>query len=134
MTRAENIRKLPKTGWGNILLRCLVGLIKRQGPTEFFHYQTRPALPLPFDGEWYVYWGGRSVAQNRHVVTHDQRFACDFLILARGYSCRSYRTSGENNTCYFFLGQLFYAPADGSVVRAEDELPDNQPGEMKPKA
>jgi len=134
MTQAEKIRKFPKTGWRNPLARHLVGLTKRPAPTEFRNYQTQTALHLPFAGEWYVYWGGRCVAGNRHVVARDQRFAYDFLILARGRAGQSYRGSGENNTDYYCFGQPIYAPAEGSVVKAENELPDNTPGEMNPKA
>lgn len=134
MTRAERIRKCPKTGWRNLLARQLAGLTKRPAATEFLDYQTQTALHLPFAGEWYVYWGGRSVARNKHALARDQRFAYDFLILARGRSGQSYRGSGENNTDYYCFGQPVYAPADGGVVRAENELPDNTPGEMNPKA
>jgi len=134
MTRAERIRRFPKTGWRNLLARHLVALSKRPVRTEFLHYHTQTALHLPFTGEWYVYWGGRSVARNKHVVARDQRFAYDFLILARGHAGQSYRGSGENNTDYYCFGQPIYAPADGSVVRTENELPDNVPGEMNPKA
>jgi hypothetical protein len=134
MTRAETIRNFPKTGWRNVLARHLAALTKRAAPSEFLRYQTQTALYLPFAGEWYAYWGGRSVAQNKHVVARDQRFAYDFLILARGCSGRSYRSPGESNTDYYCFGQPIYAPADGIVVKAENELPDNSPGEMSPKA
>jgi murein DD-endopeptidase MepM/ murein hydrolase activator NlpD len=42
-------------------------------------YQTKPP-PLPFDGEWTVFWGGRTLAENHHAATNDQRFAYDILI------------------------------------------------------
>ena len=134
MTRAERIRNFPKTGWRNSLARHLAALTKRPAPTTFLGYQTQSALCLPFAGEWYVYWGGRSAAQNKHVVARDQRFAYDFLILARGRSGQSYRGSGESNTDYYCFGQPVYAPADGIVVKVENELPDNTPGEMDPRA
>ncbi|MFY9950647.1 MAG: M23 family metallopeptidase [Candidatus Sulfotelmatobacter sp.] len=134
MTRAETIRKFPKSGWRNLLARHLAGMTKRPAPTQFLEYQTQTTLHLPFAGEWYVYWGGRSVAWNRHVVVRDQRFAYDFLILARGHAGQSYRGSGENNAEYYCFGQPIYAPANGAVVKAENELPDNTPGEMNPKA
>jgi hypothetical protein len=134
MTRTERICKFPKTGWRNLLARHLSGLSKRPAATEFLDYRTQTALHLPFAGEWYVYWGGRSVAENRHVMARDQRFAYDFLILARGRGGQSYRSSGESNTDYYCFGQPVYAPAGGSVVKAENELPDNTPGEMNPKA
>jgi peptidase M23-like protein len=134
MTRTERIRRFPKAGWRNLLARHMVGLIKRPVQTEFLNYQTQTALHLPFSGEWYVYWGGRSVAQNKHVVARDQRFAYDFMILAPGRAGQSYRGPGENNTDYFCFGLPVYAPAEGSVVRAENDVPDNTPGEMNAKA
>jgi hypothetical protein len=134
MTRAERIRNFPKTGWRNVLARHLAGLTTRPAHTTFFGYQTKTALHLPFAGEWYVYWGGRSAAQNKHVVSRNQRFAYDFLILARRSNGRSCRGAGESNSDYYCFGQPVYAPADGIVMKVENELPDNTPGEMNPKA
>jgi murein DD-endopeptidase MepM/ murein hydrolase activator NlpD len=134
MTRAERIRNFPKTGWRNLLARHLAALTKQPAPTNFLDYETKTALHLPFIGEWYVYWGGRSLAQNKHAVARDQRLAYDFLILARGHAGQSYRGSGESNIDYYCFGQPIYAPADGIVVKTENELPDNRPGEMNPKA
>jgi peptidase M23-like protein len=134
MTQAERIRNFPKTGWRNDLARHLAALTKRPAPSEFIGYQTQTGLRLPFAGEWYVYWGGRSLAQNRHAVARDQRFAYDFLILAPRCRGQSYRGTGESNTDYYCFGQSIYAPADGLVVKTENEVPDNTPGEMNPKA
>ncbi|MGA8270628.1 MAG: M23 family metallopeptidase [Candidatus Sulfotelmatobacter sp.] len=134
MTRAERIRRFPKAGWRNLLARHLATITKTPARTEFLHYQTKTTLRLPFAGEWYVYWGGRRLAQNKHAVTRDQRFAYDFLILAQGSFGQSYRGTGESNTDYHCFGLPIYAPADGIVVKTENELPDNTPGEMNPKA
>jgi hypothetical protein len=134
MTRPERIRRFPKTGWRNLLVRHLRAVVRRPALTEFLDYETHTTLHLPFTGAWYVYWGGRTAAQNYHVIARDQRFACDFLMLARGNSGRSYRGSGESNTDYYCFGQPIYAPADGLVVKAENELPDNTPGDMNAKA
>jgi hypothetical protein len=134
MTRAERIRNFPKTGWHNLLARHLMALTKRPAATQFIGYPTQTVLHLLFVGEWYVYWGGRSVAQNRHVVARDQRFAYDFLILGSGSQGQSYRGTGENNTDYYCFGLPIYAPANGTVVKVENDLPDTTPGEMNPKA
>lgn len=134
MTRAERIRNSPKAGWRNHLARHLVAIGKHPAPSAFLNYQTRTTLHLPFAGEWYVYWGGRSVAQNKHVVARDQRFAYDFLILARGCKGQSYAASGETNVDYYCFGKPIYAPANGIVVGAENVLPDNEPGAMNAKA
>lgn len=121
------IRKFPKTGWRNRAARFLLSLRQRPAPTRFLDYQTKTMLRLPFEGEWYVYWGGRSVAQNRHCVAPDQRFAYDFLILKNG---RSFRGTGESSDDYYCFGQPIYAPGRGLVADAVDELPDNSPGTM----
>ena len=133
MTRAERIRRFPKAGWRNLLARYLAALPRHAARTSFLDYQTKTALHLPFAGEWYVYWGGRTVAQNRHAVVPDQRFAYDFLILAEGRTGQSYRNHGLHNSDYFCFGQPIYAPADGDVVIAENDLLDNTPGEMNRK-
>src|SRR5687768_6199381 len=49
-------------------------------PTDFADYKTKTHLRLPFDGEWFVFWGGRGREQNYHVISVDQRFAYDFVI------------------------------------------------------
>ena len=121
------VRRFPKTGWRNRAARLLLSLRRRPAPTRFLNYQTKTVLRLPFDGEWYVYWGGRSVAQNRHCVAGDQRFAYDFLILKNG---RSFHGTGEGNNDYYCFGKPVYAPGRGLVVSAVAELPDNLPGVM----
>ena len=130
MTHAQTIRNFPKTGWRNRLARRLNALKVRPALSNFLDYQTYTALQLPFAGEWYVYWGGRTIAQNRHAVARDQRFAYDFLILRGG---RSFQGPGDHNENYFCFDQPISAPANGVVAGAGDEVPDNLPGSMNPK-
>jgi hypothetical protein len=127
---AAAVRRFPKTGWRNRASRILLSLRRRAAPTRFLHYETKTILRLPFDEEWYVYWGGRSVAQNYHCITRDQRFAYDFLILKDG---RSFRGTGESNNDYHCFGRPIYAPGGSFVVEAVGELPDNLPGAMNPR-
>ncbi len=127
MTRAERIRSFPKTGWRNQLARRLNALKKHPAASNFLSYQPRTRLQLPFSGEWHVYWGGRTIAQNYHAAARDQRFAYDFLILRAG---KSFRDAGEKNDDYFCFGQPVFAPADGLVFSRGDDVPDNPPGEM----
>jgi murein DD-endopeptidase MepM/ murein hydrolase activator NlpD len=133
MRQAERVRNFPKTGWRNLLVRHVAGIAKQPAGSAFLTYQTQTGLHLPFTGEWYVYWGGRAAFQNRHVAARDQRFAYDFLILARGRTGQSYRDTGASNTDYYCYGQPIFAPANGIVVGRETELDDNTPGEMNPK-
>jgi murein DD-endopeptidase MepM/ murein hydrolase activator NlpD len=128
--KPATIRKLPKAGWLNGAARILLSLQKKPAPSRFLEYQTKTMLRLPFDGEWYVFWGGRSVRQNRHAVVPNQRFAYDFLILKDG---QSFHGTGESNDDYYCFGQPIYAPGAGLVVAAAGEFQDNLPGVMDAK-
>lgn len=100
-------------------------------PAESPHldYRTRNRLRLPFDGEWFVYWGGRTMEQNSHVIAADQRFAYDFLVRVEG---SSHRGKGERVEDYYCWDRPILAPADGKVVAAVGGLDDNPPGAMDP--
>src|SRR5258707_8511469 len=43
---------------------------EREAPTRFGTYQPKARLRLPFgpEAEWFVFWGGRTLAQNQHAV------------------------------------------------------------------
>jgi len=87
-------------------------------------------LHLPFHGEWFVRWGGRTKKQNQHVVVRNQRRAVDFLICdPQG---RSHEGRGSRNEDYHAYGEKILAPADGRVVTVIDGVPDNLPGSMNP--
>ena len=128
MTGAQAIRRFPKTGWRNRFARWALSLKKRPAATSYLNYQTQTMLTLPFDGEWYVYWGGRTIARNYHAATRDQRFAYDFLVLHNG---KSHRGTGERNTDYFCFGLAVYAPGNGVVVSMANAEPDLGPGETR---
>ncbi len=93
-------------------------------------YVTKTPLRLPFRGEWTVFWGGRTIEQNYHARTRDQRFALDLVITRDG---RTHSGDGANLEDYYCYGQPILAPADGRVVWLQDSLPDNRPGRMDPK-
>ncbi len=40
----------------------------------------RARLALPFEGTWWVFWGGPTERQNYHVVAPDQRHAYDLVV------------------------------------------------------
>jgi hypothetical protein len=94
-------------------------------------YRTKTSLRLPFDGEWAVWWGGRTVWENFHAVSADQRFACDFVIVKEG---RPFAGLGEKNEDYFAFGQPVLAPGAGRVVAAVDGLGDGPPGSFDDNA
>lgn len=101
-------------------------------PAESPHldYQTKNGLRLPFDGRWFVFWGGREPEQNYHVVAADQRFAYDFLVRIDG---KSHTGDGKDLADYHCWDRPILAPAAGEVVTAVDGLRDHPPGELHPR-
>lgn len=98
--------------------------------SRFLDYETKASLRLPFDGEWTLVWGGRSLAENYHGADRAQRFAIDALILRDGASHAGPADRLESYHCW---GQSILAPAAGSVVAAVDGLPDQAIGTMDPQ-
>lgn len=88
-------------------------------------YVSRTPLRLPFRGEWTVAWGGRTLEQNRHAGSRDQRFALDFVITRDG---RTHSGDGTELGQYYCYGEPVLAPATGRVVWLRDSLPDNRIG------
>lgn len=86
------------------------------------------SLRLPFDGEWTVRWGGRTLWTNFHAVNADQRFAADFFIVKDG---RTFAGSGTKNEEFFAFGKNVLAPASGTVVAVEGGRPDGVPGKFE---
>lgn len=109
------------------VLGMLVTPLEEPAPSRFLDYRTRATLRLPFAGEWFVFWGGRSVVENYHAVAADQRFAYDFVVARGG---RTHAGDAARNESYFCFGEPILAPADGTVVAAVDGIPDNPPGTM----
>ena len=95
--------------------------------SPYLDYETKAQLQLPFNGEWFVFWGGRTVEDNYHVIAADQRFAYDILIIKDG---ESYSGDGLTKEQYYCWGEPVLAPASGTVVTAISNLPDNEPGVM----
>jgi urea transporter len=81
-------------------------------------------IKLPFMGEWYVSQG------HDGDQTHKGEWsdAWDFVIINRDLS--QYTYAGNNLKDYYCFGQNIIAPADGSVIVAEDGINDNNVGEV----
>jgi hypothetical protein len=92
-------------------------------------YDTKTPLRLPFDGEWTVFWGGRTLAQNYHAAHRDQRFAYDLVVTVDG---SSHRGDGRTNDDYYCWNRPILAPGPGVVASVREGVPDNTPGEMNP--
>jgi urea transporter len=81
-------------------------------------------IRLPFFGEWVISQGPHG------EITHDGEWAdaWDFVIMDNGKS--QFRKEGNDLTDYYCFGQKVIAPADGTIVVAEDGIDDNIPGEI----
>ncbi len=98
-------------------------------PDPAADYQSAVTYHLPFEGVWWVFWGGDTIMQNYHVESPAQRHAYDILIWKDG---STYRGDGTRNEDYLAFGQPLYAPAAGTVAAAVDGVPDNTPGVLNP--
>ncbi len=90
-------------------------------------YVTQTTLLLPFEGEWFVFWGGRTVDENYHAASKSQRFAYDLVIMKGG---ASHSGSGSALSDYYCYGAKVLAAAAGTIVWSCDSLPDQVPGQM----
>lgn len=111
-----------------LLNSCADTFIGDEGQLDedvFSNYQTKTELELPFEDEWYIVWGGRSVTQNKHFVNRHERYAMDILI---GIDGKSHSGDGNENEDYYCFGKRLNAPGDGKIVALENNNEDNIPG------
>ncbi|WP_367717283.1 M23 family metallopeptidase [Nitratireductor sp. GISD-1A_MAKvit] len=94
--------------------------------SQYLDYQTKAELRLPFEGEWHVFWGGRTLRDNYHAEHVAQRFAYDFVVRKSGSTHSGDGTKLEDFYCW---DRPVLAPADGKVVSVVDGLPDKEIGE-----
>jgi hypothetical protein len=93
--------------------------------SPYLDRETKASLHLPFAGDWYVFWGGRSIDRNYHAADRGQRFAYDFV---RHVDGRSHTGDGTRLEDYHCWDQPILAPAGGRVVAATGNLPDQAIG------
>src|SRR5215218_1409761 len=86
-----------------------------------------PPLRLPFDGRWWVYWGGDTTGQNYHAASREQRHAVDLVVWQDG---STFRGDGAANEDYYAWGRPVLAPLDATVVEIVDGYPANSPGQL----
>jgi murein DD-endopeptidase MepM/ murein hydrolase activator NlpD len=126
---AEMVTHIALTADGKLAGFQLVPVMKL-AESRFLDYQTKTDMQLPFTGEWFVFWGGRTLKQNYHAAHTDQRFALDLLIMKDG---KSFKTDGKTNEDYYAFSQPVVSPGAGVVTSVENSVPDNVPGEMNPE-
>jgi murein DD-endopeptidase MepM/ murein hydrolase activator NlpD len=105
----------------------VAGFLVRPEPQVPADYATRTPLRLPFEGEWYVFWGGRTREQNYHVAHLDQRYAYDLVVRRNG---ATHEGDGSRVEQYHCWGRPILAPGAGTVAVAADSLDDQAPGRM----
>ncbi len=108
---------------------CILDLIScetDEAPSNYLDYQTIADLELPFNDDWFVFWGGRTIEENYHASLGDQRFAIDVVQTQNG---SSFIGDGKQNEDYYCYGDTLYAPESGQVVEMENSVAENIPGE-----
>lgn len=87
-------------------------------------------MNLPFNGEWYVVWGGDTKHQNYHIINPSQKNAIDFVIMdSHG---KTYTAAGKSNSDYYAFNQPILSPCHAEVIMAVDGVNDNIPGNLNP--
>lgn len=99
--------------------------VAEPAPSAYLDYRTRANMRLPFEGEWFVVWGGRTLEQNYHAVSRGQRFAHDLVKVVDG---KTHRGNGRELDHYYCWNEKVLAPADGRVVDTVDGLRDQAIG------
>jgi len=92
--------------------------------------QNTTKLFLPFNDEWFVFWGGDTKLQNIHHDTANQKFAFDFVVLDS--SDKSYLGDGKKNENYYCFEREILSSADGKIVEVINGVKDNKPGSLNP--
>jgi len=92
--------------------------------------RNRTKMILPFKEEWFVVWGGTTVAENYHVAYENQKGAYDLLIVK---DKSTHKGSSDKNENYYVFGKDVIAPCDAKVVKVVTGVIDNIPGQMNPK-
>jgi hypothetical protein len=87
-------------------------------------------MRLPFDGDWYVVWGGETAENNRHHNVPCQKFGFDFVV--RDEKGGSYSGKGTVPQDYYAYGRRVLSPAEGVVTDVIDGVRDSVPGTMNP--
>jgi Peptidase family M23 len=92
---------------------------------RYSDYTVKARLALPFNGEWFVYQGGREIYQNSNAYRDAERYSMVFTVLKDG---RPFSGDGTKNEQFYCYGQPVTAPADGTVVMINNTFADNIPG------
>ena len=89
--------------------------------------RNRTLVRLPFDDEWFVFWGGTTLEENYHVAIDNQKYAYDLLVMKEG---KTFDGDPKKNQSYYAYGKLIKAPCNARVVSVIEGVADNTPGEQ----
>ena len=81
---------------------------------------------MPFNSDWFVVWGGRTLKENYHASLGDQRFAIDVVQIENG---STFKGNGARNEDYYCFGDTLFAPGNGQIVEMENSVAENIPRE-----
>ncbi len=107
---------------------CTDTLIGDKGSIDeelYLNYQTKTDLELPFEGDWYVSFGGRThLTGGHHFITRGsgQRYAYDIGKLVDG---NYFSGDGRTNEDTYTFGARLNAPGAGKIIALENEIDDN---------
>ncbi len=96
-------------------------------PSEYLNYETKTEFELPFNEEWWVFWGGRSIEENYHAAHREQTFALDIVQRVNG---STHTGNGSQNEDYYCFGKILNAPGGGEIIDVVNNIEDNVPGEF----
>jgi len=92
--------------------------------SKYVDYRDKSKLTFPLKGEWMIYQGGPMVSENEHAATKNERFAYDMVMMDVG---QLFSRNGITNEEWFAYGQPVLADANGMVVIAMGDVPDDAP-------
>ncbi|AWK04541.1 hypothetical protein HYN56_09990 [Flavobacterium crocinum] len=117
-----------------LLISCADMLIGDEGKYDediYLNYKTKTILELPFDGDWYIVAGGKSLELNHHFAPNrHQRYALDII---QKENEKIYTGDGTKNEDYYCFGKRLNAPGDGKIVTVVNNIEDNVPGVLNTK-
>lgn len=112
-------------------ISCADSLMGDEGKYDediYLNYKTKTVLELPFEGDWFINAGGKSLEENHHFAPHrHQRYALDIVQRVDGSMIHS--GDGTRNEDYYCFGKRLNAPGDGKIVAVVDGVYDNVPGQ-----
>jgi murein DD-endopeptidase MepM/ murein hydrolase activator NlpD len=109
------------------LFSCSSEDLPNAAESNYLNYETKTELELPFNEEWWVFWGGRTVSENYHAAHKNQRFALDIVQRTNG---STHSGNGSQNEDYYCFGKALNAPGNGKVISVLNTIDDNIPGQF----